>query len=235
VPSDKLTTTCSAANRSLCRLGPIFFHIAALLALLATGVVASEGQTAAGLQITGPTPWIDVKAFGATGNGSTDDSTAIQNAINSCPTYPPNAGCTVFFPLGSYKINNAALVISTSQPGVVNSAGLTGNLASTAVYSNAPAGQYQLSVYANATQACTAGSTGSFTPKITYTDSQGSATKSVFTNFTFFGALPDNDSGIITFRQNSTQTLDVSGTYAACGAGDGTGIVDVHFALMRLQ
>lgn len=44
-------------------------------------------------------PWVDVKAFGATGNGSTDDTTAIQNAINSISG---GLGAQVYFPPGVY-------------------------------------------------------------------------------------------------------------------------------------
>lgn len=47
-------------------------------------------------------PWADVRAWGATGNGSTDDTTAIQNAINFMEsTY---AGGIVFFPPGYYYV-----------------------------------------------------------------------------------------------------------------------------------
>ncbi len=46
---------------------------------------------------------VSVQAYGATGNGSTDDTTAIQNAI----TAVVNAGGgTVFFPPGNYKISS---------------------------------------------------------------------------------------------------------------------------------
>ena len=48
---------------------------------------------------------IDVRSFGATGNGTTNDTTAIQNAINACP-----AGGTVYFPTppgGSWRTNVA--------------------------------------------------------------------------------------------------------------------------------
>jgi hypothetical protein len=43
-----------------------------------------------------------VKAFGAKGDGTTDDTTAIQNAINAIPT----AGGILFFPTGIYKITS---------------------------------------------------------------------------------------------------------------------------------
>jgi hypothetical protein len=42
-------------------------------------------------------------AFGATGGGTTDDTTAIQAAIDAVPT----AGGTVFFPAGTYKLTSA--------------------------------------------------------------------------------------------------------------------------------
>jgi len=47
-------------------------------------------------------PVFDVKAYGAIGDGVTDDTTAIQSAINACQ----NSGGTVFFPLGIYLITN---------------------------------------------------------------------------------------------------------------------------------
>jgi Pectate lyase superfamily protein len=49
-----------------------------------------------------------VKDFGATGDGSTDDATAIQAAIDAA------AGKPVFFPAGTYRINTALTYITTS-------------------------------------------------------------------------------------------------------------------------
>jgi Pectate lyase superfamily protein len=48
-------------------------------------------------------PTISVTDFGATGNGSTDDTTAISNAMNACATraFPFN-GCNLYFPSGIY-------------------------------------------------------------------------------------------------------------------------------------
>lgn len=48
---------------------------------------------------------ISVKDFGATGNGTTDDTTFIQNAIN----YAAPIGKTVFIPAGTYKITALTL------------------------------------------------------------------------------------------------------------------------------
>jgi len=53
-------------------------------------------------------PWIDVRAYGAAGDGSTDDTAAIQAAINAVPT----TGGTVFFPTGEYKTTYAIILKS---------------------------------------------------------------------------------------------------------------------------
>ena len=76
----------------------------------ARGVVSTAAQTFAGdktysnnLFVKGPSPWFDVKAYGAKGDGSTDDTAAIQSAINAVGW---NGG-TVFFPPGSYYIKSS--------------------------------------------------------------------------------------------------------------------------------
>jgi hypothetical protein len=62
------------------------------------------------LQIFGPDPWIDPTApgYGATGNGSTDDSTAINNAIAAA------AGNTVFLPCGTYLFTASQMNIANA-------------------------------------------------------------------------------------------------------------------------
>lgn len=47
-------------------------------------------------------PWVDVRAFGAKGDGSTDDVTAIQAAIDSAASW----NTPVFFPAGTYIISS---------------------------------------------------------------------------------------------------------------------------------
>jgi polygalacturonase len=55
---------------------------------------------------------INVKVFGATGNGSTFDDAAIQSAINSLAI---SGGGVVYFPPGNYKIDNP---LSIAVPGI---------------------------------------------------------------------------------------------------------------------
>lgn len=50
-----------------------------------------------------PWSWYDVKAYGAKGDGATDDATAIKAAIAACIA---GGGGTVFVPAGDYRINS---------------------------------------------------------------------------------------------------------------------------------
>jgi hypothetical protein len=61
--------------------------------------------------------FVSVKDFGAVGDGTADDTTAIQNAINSLS---PRGG-TIFIPAGTYKIT-ASIVIGNGDGGAAESA-----------------------------------------------------------------------------------------------------------------
>lgn len=56
-------------------------------------------------------PSFNVKDYGAVGDGSTDDTTAIQSAITACGTA---GGGVVYFPKGSYKTTSTLTVSSDS-------------------------------------------------------------------------------------------------------------------------
>ena len=64
------------------------------------------------------TDWINttsifnVKYYGATGNGTTDDTTAIQNALNAAETA---GNATVYFPAGAYLVSSQ---LSWTAPGI---------------------------------------------------------------------------------------------------------------------
>src|SRR5271155_4161724 len=61
--------------------------------------------------VGGPRPRVDVTAFGAKGDGVTDDTAAIQAAITAvCNSYPQaNAGGSIFFPPGLYVLSQPQL------------------------------------------------------------------------------------------------------------------------------
>ncbi len=74
-----------------------------------TGQAATFASTVTGpLSDKGGQVW-NVKAYGAVGDGTTDDTTAINNAIAALPT-----DGTVFFPSGTYGISGT-LTLATSQ------------------------------------------------------------------------------------------------------------------------
>ncbi len=50
----------------------------------------------------------DVRRWGAAGDGATDDTTAIQNAINAA--CPGNSSGAVYFPVGKYKITSSLTI-----------------------------------------------------------------------------------------------------------------------------
>jgi hypothetical protein len=63
------------------------------------------GDFATAVRMAGPGPWFDVThpLYGAKGDGSTDDTAAIQAAINACAANTRSG--TVFFPPGVYMIS----------------------------------------------------------------------------------------------------------------------------------
>ncbi len=85
------------------------------------GIPGTLFSTANGItefEIYGPTPWMDVTAWGADPKGLVDSGGAIQNAFNNC-----NGG-TIFFPPGNYihntqLINNGPCTIVAAYPGTV--------------------------------------------------------------------------------------------------------------------
>lgn len=54
---------------------------------------------------------VSVKDYGAVGDGTTDDTTAIQAALNYITT---KGGATIYFPLGTYKYSSPLTISSTS-------------------------------------------------------------------------------------------------------------------------
>jgi hypothetical protein len=80
-----------------------------LLAVLCSlGTLESQTVTfyETGEEFTGPFPsWKNVKTdYGAKGDGVTDDTPAIQAAINDLRNMPGNAWSTLYFPAGVYRL-----------------------------------------------------------------------------------------------------------------------------------
>lgn len=72
---------------------------------------------------------VSVKDFGAVGDGVTDDTTAIQNAIDSLPS----TGGALYFPTGTYLVSSA---ITINKPGVYYGDGWATNIRSTSASAN---------------------------------------------------------------------------------------------------
>ena len=71
----------------------------------ATGnAIIWNGTAWAPAPASGGLGWFDVTAYGAVHDGTTDDTTAVQTAIDACATA---GGGVVYFPHGVYKINGA--------------------------------------------------------------------------------------------------------------------------------
>ena len=70
----------------------------------ATSEFATKKEVQDVLAGTTPNPQIfNVKSFGSVGNGQTDDSSAIQSAIDACHT---TGGGVIYFPFGVYLLNS---------------------------------------------------------------------------------------------------------------------------------
>jgi hypothetical protein len=84
-------------------------------------LVTTAAQTSAGGKtfsgnplVSGLSPHLDVKTYGALGNGITDDTTAIQSAINAAAS---GGGSSVFFPPGVYLASQIVLTQGISLVG----------------------------------------------------------------------------------------------------------------------
>lgn len=87
------------------------------------GKLSTSGGTVSGnLTVTGAarfkgTPWFDAVAYGATGDGSTDDTASVQLALDAAHTA---GGGVVYLPAGTYKIATSPLSVysNTSVQGI---------------------------------------------------------------------------------------------------------------------
>lgn len=62
------------------------------------------------MTVTNTSPFYNVRDYGATGDGETDDTAAISEAITAAaPTSAPT-GNTVYFPAGKYVVTSSLVV-----------------------------------------------------------------------------------------------------------------------------
>lgn len=71
----------------------------------ATGATGAQGATGSGSSI-----YFNVKSYGATGNGTTDDTADIQAAVDAAHAA---GGGTVYFPAGTYKLSTNPIKLYT--------------------------------------------------------------------------------------------------------------------------
>ena len=55
-------------------------------------------------------PWFDVQAYGAAGDGTTDDTSAIQSVLNLVSVGTGVPAISIFLPAGTYKITDTLLI-----------------------------------------------------------------------------------------------------------------------------
>jgi hypothetical protein len=74
---------------------------------LTTLAGASPARAATAPTVGGATTWLNVRSFGAAGNGQTDDTAALNAACAAARALPtPDGVATVYLPAGNYKITN---------------------------------------------------------------------------------------------------------------------------------
>lgn len=163
---------------------------------------------------TGPTPYYDVIANGLVGNGSTDNSTALQAIVNGCSA---TLGCKIFFPCGVYKFNTG-ITTSTAQ-------GINWEAATMAGWGNSTVRCVRLTT-ASAITILTIGDTGAdiqnggSISNIAFEDTSGSGTA--------VGGLLVNRASRIPIRSCEFDSFTGSGHYGIKFDGGGGGGFDNH-------
>jgi hypothetical protein len=80
----------------------------------ATAGLAGKFLKASGGWAIPPIQMLNAKDYGAVGDGSADDTTAIQNAINAAAALQAGRGRGVFLPAGIYKVTAALTILSSN-------------------------------------------------------------------------------------------------------------------------
>ena len=103
--SDVTNLTSDIAGKYDKTGGTISGAVTATGAVIAQTSVSTPSLTATLARFKGG-PWYDVRAYGAVGDDSTDDTAAVQAAIDAA-----TSGGTIYFPQGTYKIVSPLTVV----------------------------------------------------------------------------------------------------------------------------
>lgn len=88
--------------------------------LVVGGALIARPSAANAQSVTPPPIWTNVKAFGAVGDGVTDDTVAIQSAISSLQQNNDYRGGVLYFPVGQYKCSSTLAFTSYAAGDVHN-------------------------------------------------------------------------------------------------------------------
>lgn len=103
-PSTKYDKAGGTISGAVTVTGALVAQAAATVAgaLIAQTSISTPAATVLSARFKG-SPWFDVKAYGATGDGTTDDLAAFNSATAACDAA---GGGTIYVPKGSYRLSN---------------------------------------------------------------------------------------------------------------------------------
>ena len=101
---------------------PEFFSVAVLLVFCCLQGLAQNSRSNR-LEFNGPLPnWKNIKSFGATGDGRTDDTKAFQLALNELKNCLSNSWNVLYIPAGNYRITQTLQTSRTAHIQFLNAA-----------------------------------------------------------------------------------------------------------------
>lgn len=91
-----------------CSIAVLVLFLFATISMPALAQPGAAGPTAPGAAACAADPWIDVRCYGATGNGSTDDTGAVNRALAAAMA----ADEPLFLPHGTFRLTRTLVIAS---------------------------------------------------------------------------------------------------------------------------